>query len=71
MCPSRIPRVTVLNSRGKPLMPCSPSRARKLIRSNKASVLRRDPFTIQMIEPAGARPSIASGEKSGDAPQSE
>lgn len=40
--------VYVLSIDGKPLMPCTPSKARKLLKNNKAKVLRRFPFTIQL-----------------------
>jgi 5-methylcytosine-specific restriction endonuclease McrA len=39
-------RVLVLDSNRKPLMPCHPARARKLLSSGKAAVYRRYPFTI-------------------------
>lgn len=39
-------RVLVLSSTKKPLMPCRPSRARRLLRDGKASVYRTRPFTI-------------------------
>ena len=41
-------RVFVLNKRGKPLMPCSSSRARILLKEKNAVVVRRSPFTIQL-----------------------
>ena len=47
-------RVHVLNMRGKPLMPCSPAKARHLLKAGKAKVVRRMPFTIQL--------TIATGE---------
>jgi len=40
--------VYVLNHHGKPLMPCSPARARHLLKDGKAKVVRRDPFTIKL-----------------------
>ena len=46
--------VYVLNMRGKPLMPCSPAKARKLLKANKAIVKYKEPFTIQL--------KVASGE---------
>ena len=47
-------RVLVWNKRGKPLMPCSPAKARLLLKEKKAIVKRRTPFTIQL--------TIATGE---------
>jgi len=47
-------RVPVLNMRGKPLMPTTPSEARRLLRDDKARVVSRKPFTIQL--------KIATGE---------
>lgn len=39
-------RVFVLSNTRKPLMPCHPARARKLLRKGKAAVYRMQPFTI-------------------------
>lgn len=41
--------VYVLNKYGKPLMPCRPQKARKLLKQNKAKVVRTEPFTIQLL----------------------
>lgn len=41
--------VYVLNKHGQPLMPCSPRKARILLRAQKARVVKREPFTIQLI----------------------
>ena len=41
--------VYVLNKHGHPLMPCSPAKARHLLKSGKAVVKKRTPFTIQLI----------------------
>lgn len=41
--------VYVLNQHGKPLMPCKPSKARKLLKQNKAKVVKKEPFTIQLL----------------------
>lgn len=41
--------VYVLNKNGEPLMPCNPAKARKLLKQNKAKVLRTEPFTIQLL----------------------
>jgi len=39
-------RVLVVSNSRQPLMPCSPARARMLLREGKAAVFRRYPFTI-------------------------
>lgn len=39
-------KVLVLDTNRKPLMPCYPARARKLLDSGRASVFRRYPFTL-------------------------
>jgi len=41
-------RVYVKNLNGNPLMPCKPAKARKLLRDQKAKVVNRCPFTIQL-----------------------
>lgn len=41
--------VYVLNKDGNPLMPCKASKARKLLKFNKAKVVNRTPFTIQLL----------------------
>ena len=41
--------VYVLNKHGNPLMPCSPCKARKLLKQGKAKVKRTEPFTIQLL----------------------
>jgi len=41
--------VYVLNIEGTPLMPCTNAKARKLLRDNLAMVVKRTPFTIQLI----------------------
>jgi len=40
--------VYIRNKDGQPLMPCTPAKARKLLRAGKASVVKRSPFTIQL-----------------------
>ncbi len=47
-------RVFVLNQRQEPLMPCSPRKARILLKEGRAKVIRKTPFTIQL--------TIATGE---------
>ncbi len=39
-------RVLVLDQQKRPLMPCTPARARLLLKQKKAAVLRRYPFTL-------------------------
>src|SRR6266498_1428653 len=41
-------KVYVRNQDGAPLMPCTPAKARKLLRAGKARVAARSPFTIQL-----------------------
>jgi hypothetical protein len=39
----------VVNQNGKALMPCRPSKARKLLRDQKAKTINYTPFTIQLL----------------------
>jgi len=41
--------VYVINKNGKPLMPCRPAKARHLLKTSKAIVVKRTPFTIQLL----------------------
>lgn len=41
--------VYVLNKYGDPLMPCKPRKARILLRDGKAKVVKKIPFTIQLL----------------------
>ena len=41
--------VYVLNKNGKPLMPCKPAKARHLLKQHKAKVVKKEPFTIQLL----------------------
>ncbi len=41
--------VYVINQNGNPLMPCKPSKARKLLRDGHARVIKRSPFTIKLL----------------------
>ena len=41
--------VYVLNKHGEPLMPCSPRKARLLLKQKKACVVKRTPFTIKLL----------------------
>lgn len=66
-----MPKVYVLNRHGRPLMPCTPAKARHLLDAGKAKVRHRTPFTIQLLYgstgytqevilgvDAGAKPSV-------------
>jgi len=43
--------VYILNHKGKPLMPCSPRKARLLLKQGKVKVVKRIPLTIQWLFP--------------------
>ena len=58
--------VFVVNKHGNPLMPCSPCKARKLLRSGKARILHKTPFTIKLVYgSAGYKQEIIAGLDSG------
>ena len=42
-------KVYVIDKNKKALMPCKPSKARKLLKLKKAKVVKKTPFTIQLI----------------------
>ena len=42
-------KVYVISKHGKPLMPTTPARARKMLRDGKAKCIRREPFTIKLL----------------------
>ena len=46
-------RVLIVDAEHRPLMPCTPARARLLLKAGKAAVLRRFPFVLILRE---ARP---------------
>ena len=46
-------KVFVLDNHGKPLMPTKPRKARVLLKEGKAKVVRRRPFTIQLLYSSG------------------
>ncbi|GAA3333953.1 hypothetical protein GCM10020331_100020 [Ectobacillus funiculus] len=61
-------RVFVMNLRGEMLMPCSPRKARILLKEQKATIVRHNPFTIQLLYATGettqeTRLGIALGAK--------
>lgn len=41
-------KVFVIDSEGKPLLPCHPARSRKLLKAGRAKVIQVVPFTIQL-----------------------
>lgn len=41
--------IYVINKHGKPLMPCKERKARILLKQNKAKVINKTPFTIQLF----------------------
>lgn len=58
--------VFVLNRHGKPLMSCKPSKAKKLLKTGKAKVVRRMPFTIKLLfGSSGYKQSVVAGIDSG------
>ncbi|WP_338028711.1 RRXRR domain-containing protein, partial [Agrilactobacillus composti] len=42
-------RVFVINRQGEPLMPCKQRKCRKLLQFGKAKVVKKEPFTIQLL----------------------
>ena len=48
-------RVFVLDCKRQPLMPCSPKRARLLLKSQEATLFRRNPFTILLKNREGGK----------------
>jgi len=42
----KMSRVLVVDTKLRPLMPCRPARARLLLKTGRAAVLRRVPFTL-------------------------
>ena len=58
--------VYVVNKYGHPLMPCSPRKARLLLKAGKAKVIQRTPFTIQLLYgSAGYKQPISLGVDAG------
>ncbi|MEA1975617.1 MAG: RNA-guided endonuclease IscB [Bacillota bacterium] len=45
--------VYVINKRKEPLMPTRSQKARKLLKSGKAKIVKREPFTIQLLQATG------------------
>ena len=58
--------VYVLNMHGEPLMPCSPRKARLLLKEGKARVVKRTPFVIKLLYgSAGYKQQITLGVDAG------
>lgn len=58
--------VYVLNKEGKPIMPCKPSKAKKLLKHGKAKVVKKEPFTVQLLfGSSGYRQDIILGVDAG------
>ena len=58
--------VYVINKHGQPLMPCKPQKARVLLQKGKATVVKRIPFTIQLLYgSSGYRQPITLGMDAG------
>ena len=51
--PQKQNRVFVLDKEKNPLMPCSPGRARRMLRAGSAAVFRKAPFTIILKDRVG------------------
>ena len=58
--------VYVLNKHGEPLMPCSPGKARILLKQQKACIVKRTPFTIKFLHgSAGYKQPVTLGVDAG------
>lgn len=58
--------VYVLNRHGQPLMPTSPGKARLLLKTGHAKVVRRTPFTIKLVYgSSGYRQDVVAGMDAG------
>lgn len=58
--------VFVLNRAGNPLMPTTPPKARHLLKSGDAKVIRRDPFTIKLLHGSSSyRQEVVAGMDTG------
>ncbi|PLA76558.1 HNH endonuclease [Ligilactobacillus agilis] len=59
-------RVFVINKHGQALMPCKPRKARVLLRTGKAKVIKKEPFTIQLLYGStGYKQAVSLGVDSG------
>jgi hypothetical protein len=60
--------VFVLNQHGEALMPCKPRKAKVLLRTGKAHVIKRNPFTIQLdVGSTGYKQDLTLGVDTGHA----
>lgn len=58
--------VFVLNKHNRPLMPCSPAKARRLLKEGKAKCVRRTPFTIKLLHgSSGFKQEVSAGMDTG------
>jgi N6-L-threonylcarbamoyladenine synthase len=56
----------IINKHGRPLMPCHPVKARLLLKQGKARIVKRTPFTIQLLfGSSGYKQSVTLGVDSG------
>ena len=54
--------VYIINCNSKPLMPCSARKARLLLKQKKVRVLKKEPFTIQLLYgSSGYRQKVSLG----------
>ncbi|MCH4169719.1 MAG: RNA-guided endonuclease IscB [Lactobacillus sp.] len=59
-------RVFVINRQGEPLMPCKQQKCRKLLQAGRAKVIKKEPFTIQLLfGSTGYKQPLAIGVDSG------
>ncbi|GAF39320.1 paclitaxel taxanoid biosynthesis susceptibility protein ts1 [Agrilactobacillus composti DSM 18527 = JCM 14202] len=59
-------RVFVINRQGEPLMPCKQQKCRKLLQGGRAKVIKKEPFTIQLLfGSTGYKQPISIGVDSG------
>ena len=58
--------VYVINKHGQPLMPCTPRKARLLLKAGKAKVVHAVPFTLQLLYgSSGYRQDVGLGVDAG------
>ena len=59
-------RVFAINKHGEALMPCKPRKVRILLRDGKAKVIKKEPFTIQLLYGStGYKQAVSLGVDSG------